>query len=86
MALLVGGKPRTKGMDRKDLLRDNIGIFKTQGEALNAVAKRDVKVLVVANPANTNCLALKKFCPDLSPNNFTALTRLDQNRASSLIA
>jgi malate/lactate dehydrogenase len=63
------------------LLRTNVGIFKEQAETLNKVAKPDCKVLVVANPANTNCLALFKHCPNLKRENFTALTRLDHNRA-----
>ena len=74
VAILVGGKPRKDGEERKDLLLANIGIFKAQAAALNKVASKDVKVLVVANPANTNCLALFQNCPDLKRENFTALT------------
>lgn len=86
VALLVGAKPRGKGMERKDLLADNGKIFTGQGKALNDVASRDVKVLVVGNPANTNCYIAMKNAPDLSPNCFTAMVRLDQNRALTQIA
>lgn len=86
VAIFVGGYPRKQGMERKDLLDINIGIFKKQGEALAKVAKKTCKVLVVANPANTNCLALRKVCPDIPAQNFTALTRLDMNRAKAQIA
>ncbi len=86
VALLVGAKPRGPGMERKDLLADNGKIFTGQGKALNDVASRDVKVLVVGNPANTNCYIAMKNAPDLSPNCFTAMVRLDQNRALTQIA
>jgi len=85
-ALLVGAKPRGPGMERGDLLKDNGGIFGPQGRALNDHASRDVKVLVVGNPANTNALIAMKSAPDLSPSCFTAMTRLDHNRALSQIA
>jgi len=85
VAIFVGGMPRKEGMERKDLLDANISIFKKQGEALEAVAKRTVKSLVVANPANTNCLALWK-ATTMPRENFTALTRLDHNRALTQIA
>jgi malate dehydrogenase len=85
-ALLVGAKPRGKGMERSDLLADNGRIFGPQGEALNAHASRDVKVLVVGNPANTNCLIAASHAPDLDPRQFTAMTRLDHNRAISQLA
>lgn len=81
MALLVGGMPRKDGMERKELLEINISIFKKQGEALEKVAKKTCKILVVANPANTNCLALWKYAPSIPRENFSALTRLDHNRA-----
>ncbi len=80
-ALLVGAKPRGAGMERKDLISANGKIFGPQGRALNAGAKRDVKVLVVGNPANTNALIARAAAPDLDPRNFTAMTRLDHNRA-----
>src|SRR3990167_1070219 len=80
-ALLVGAKPRGPGMERKDLLRDNGEIFVEQGKALNAVASKDVRVLVVGNPCNTNCLIAMHHAPDLPRRNFFAMTRLDQNRA-----
>ncbi len=85
-ALLVGAMPRGKGMLRKDLLRKNGPIFTTQGKALNDVAKRDVKVCVVGNPANTNCYIAMKNAPDLDPSCFSALVRLDQNRAIGQVA
>ena len=85
-ALLVGARPRGPGMERKDLLTANGAIFGPQGQALNAVASRDVKVLVVGNPANTNALIAKSQAPDLDPRQFTAMTRLDHNRAISLLA
>ena len=85
VALLVGSRPRTKGMERKDLLEMNGAIFTDQGRALSEVASRDVKVLVVGNPANTNCLIAMKNAPGLSPANFTAMMRLDHNRAMSQI-
>lgn len=80
-AILVGAKPRGPGMERADLLSENGKIFGPQGKALNAVASRDVKVLVVGNPANTNALIAQANAPDLPPENFTAMTRLDHNRA-----
>ncbi|HRD55636.1 MAG TPA: malate dehydrogenase [Parachlamydiaceae bacterium] len=85
-ALLIGSKPRGPGMERGDLLNENGDIFIAQGQALNAVAKRDVKVLVVGNPCNTNCLIAMKNAPDLNAKNFHAMTRLDQNRATNLLA
>jgi len=85
-ALLVGSKPRGKGMERGDLLKENGKIFKPQGQALNARAARDVKVLVIGNPANTNALIAMRNAPDLDPSQFTAMTRLDHNRARSLLA
>ncbi len=85
-ALLVGAKPRGPGMERSDLLEANGGIFKVQGQALNANASRDVKVLVVGNPANTNAHTAKVSAPDLNPRNFTAMTRLDHNRALAQLA
>lgn len=81
VAIFLGGFPRKAGMERKELLSRNIQIFKAQGEALNQVAKPTTKCLVVANPANTNCLALAHFAPKLPRENFTCLTRLDMNRA-----
>jgi malate dehydrogenase len=86
VALLVGARPRGKGMERKDLLEANAAIFTTQGKALNKVAKRDVKVLVVGNPANTNAYIAMKSAPDLDPRNFTAMLRLDHNRALAQLA
>jgi len=86
VALLVGARPRTAGMERKDLLQANGKIFQPQGRALNAVAQRDVKVLVVGNPANTNALIALKNAPDLKPTQFTAMMRLDHNRAMSQMA
>jgi malate dehydrogenase len=86
VALLVGARPRGPGMERKDLLEANGKIFQPQGRALNEVAKRDVKVLVVGNPANTNALIAMKNAPDLKPAQFTAMMRLDHNRATSQIA
>ncbi|GGO34377.1 malate dehydrogenase [Deinococcus humi] len=85
-ALLVGAMPRKAGMERGDLLSANGGIFKPQGEALNKVASRDVKVLVVGNPANTNALIAQQNAPDLDPKQFTAMVRLDHNRAVSQLA
>jgi malate dehydrogenase len=85
-ALLVGARPRGPGMERKDLLEANGAIFAPQGKALNAHAKRDVKVLVVGNPANTNALIAQANAPDLDPNCFTAMVRLDHNRALSQLA
>ncbi len=85
-ALLVGSKPRGKGMERGDLLKENGKIFKPQGQALNESAQRDVKVLVIGNPANTNALIAMGNAPDLQPSQFTAMTRLDHNRAISQLA
>ncbi len=85
-ALLVGAKPRGKGMERGDLLAENGKIFGPQGQALNDHASRDVKVLVVGNPANTNALIAQANAPDLPPENFTAMTRLDHNRALAQLA
>ena len=86
IALLVGARPRSKGMERSDLLEANGGIFKPQGEALNQQAASDVKVLVVGNPANTNCLIAKSHAPDIPSERFTAMTRLDHNRAIGQLA
>ncbi|MGD9953086.1 MAG: malate dehydrogenase [Burkholderiales bacterium] len=86
IALLVGARPRGPGMERKDLLEANGKIFAPQGQALDKVAKRDVKVLVVGNPANTNCLIAMKNAKSLKPAQFTAMMRLDHNRAVSQIA
>ncbi|MBI2382366.1 MAG: malate dehydrogenase [Gammaproteobacteria bacterium] len=85
-ALLVGARPRGPGMERKDLLEANAAIFSVQGKALNKVASRKVKVLVVGNPANTNSLIAQRNAPDLDPRQFTAMTRLDHNRAISQLA
>ncbi len=85
-ALLVGAKPRTADMERKDLLLGNAQIFSAQGKALNEVAARDVRVLVVGNPANTNALIASGNAPDLDPRHFTAMTRLDHNRAKAQLA
>ena len=85
-ALLVGARPRGPGMERKDLLEANGRIFGPQGRALNAVASRNVKVLVVGNPANTNCLIAMKNAPGLEPTQFTAMMRLDHNRALTQVA
>jgi malate dehydrogenase len=86
LALLVGARPRTKGMERGDLLEANGGIFGPQGEAINAGAAADVRVLVVGNPANTNALIAKSHAPDVPADRFTAMTRLDHNRALSQLA
>jgi malate dehydrogenase len=86
VALLVGAMPRKAGMERADLLSANGGIFKPQGEALSRAATRDVKVLVVGNPANTNALIAQQNAKDLDPRRFTAMTRLDHNRAVTQIA
>jgi len=86
VALLVGARPRSKGMERKDLLEANGAIFTVQGKALNDHADRNVRVLVVGNPANTNAWIAMKSAPDLNPKNFTAMLRLDHNRALSQIA
>lgn len=85
-ALLVGSRPRTKGMERADLLEANGAIFTKQGKALSDSAAKDVKVLVVGNPANTNCLIAMNNAPGIDPRRFTAMTRLDHNRAMSQIA
>lgn len=86
VAVLVGSKPRVAGMERSHLLGENAKIFKVQGEALDQFAKKNVKVLVVGNPANTNALIASHYAPSIPKKNFTALTRLDQNRAYSQIA
>jgi malate dehydrogenase len=86
VALLVGARPRTKGMERGDLLEANGGIFKPQGAALNAHAASDVKILVVGNPANTNCLIASSHAPDIPAERFTAMMRLDHNRAVAQLA
>lgn len=85
-AFLVGARPRGPGMERKDLLQVNAEIFAVQGKALNAVANRDVKVLVTGNPANSNTLIAIRNAPDLKPENFTCMSRLDHNRAVSYLA
>jgi len=86
VALLVGARPRGPGMERKDLLLANAAIFSAQGKAMNEVADRNIKVLVVGNPANTNALIARANAPDLNPKNFTAMMRLDHNRALSQLA
>ena len=86
VALLVGSRPRGPGMERSDLLEANAAIFSVQGRALNDHASRGVKVLVVGNPANTNCLIAQRNAPDLDPRQFTAMTRLDHNRALAQLA
>jgi len=86
IAMLVGARPRGKGMERKDLLEANGAIFISQGKALDEVARRDVKVLIVGNPANTNAYIAMKNAPDLKPGNFSAMMRLDHNRALSQVA
>jgi malate dehydrogenase len=85
-ALLVGSRPRSKGMERKDLIEANAAIFSVQGKALNDHASRSVKILVVGNPANTNSLIAQRNAPDLDPRQFTAMTRLDHNRAVAQLA
>lgn len=85
-AFLVGAKPRGPGMERGDLLRDNGKIFVSTGQALNKAAKKSARVLVVGNPANTNCLIASSHAPNISPENFSAMTRLDHNRALSAVA
>ena len=85
-ALLVGARPRGAGMERKDLLEANAAIFSGQGRAINTVAEKNIKVLVVGNPANTNALIAQRNAPDLDPRNFTAMTRLDHNRAMAQVA
>ena len=86
VAMLVGARPRSKGMERKDLLEANGAIFTAQGRALSEVASRDVKVLVVGNPANTNCYIAMRNAKELKPSNFSAMMRLDHNRALTQIA
>jgi malate dehydrogenase len=86
VAMLVGSRPRGPGMERKDLLAANGAIFTVQGRALNDHARREVKVLVVGNPANTNCLIAMRNAPDLDPSRFSAMTRLDHNRAIAQLA
>jgi malate dehydrogenase len=86
VAMLVGARPRGPGMERKDLLLANAQIFSAQGKALDEVAKRDVRVLVVGNPANTNALIAQRNAPNLNPANFTAMVRLDHNRAAAQLA
>jgi malate dehydrogenase len=85
-ALLVGARPRGPGMERKDLLEANAAIFSVQGKAINDNASKDIKVLVVGNPANTNALITQRNAPDIDPRNFTAMMRLDHNRAKTQIA
>ena len=85
-ALLVGARPRGPGMERKDLLEANAAIFSVQGKAINDNASKDIKVLVVGNPANTNALIAQRNAPDINPRQFTAMMRLDHNRAKSQIA
>ena len=85
-AILLGAFPRRPGMVRADLLQKNVGIFKVQGQAIDKVAKKTIRVLVVGNPANTNALVLKSYAPTIPAENFAALTRLDQNRAKAQIA
>jgi malate dehydrogenase len=85
-AMLVGARPRGPGMERKDLLIANAQIFSAQGKAINAVASRGIKVLVVGNPANTNALIARENAPDIDPRSFTAMTRLDHNRAMAQLA
>jgi malate dehydrogenase len=85
-ALLVGARPRGPGMERKDLLEANAAIFSVQGKAINDHANRDIRVLVVGNPANTNALIASSNAPDVDPRNFTAMTRLDHNRAMAQLA
>ena len=86
VALLIGARPRSKGMERSDLLEANGGIFKPQGKALNDHAASDIKVLVVGNPANTNCLIAQSNAPDIPPERFTSMMRLDHNRALAQLA
>ncbi|MFZ0977417.1 MAG: malate dehydrogenase [Solirubrobacteraceae bacterium] len=86
VALLIGARPRSKGMERSDLLEANGGIFKPQGKALNDHAASDIKVLVVGNPANTNCLIAKSNAPDIPAERFTSMMRLDHNRAIAQLA
>jgi malate dehydrogenase len=85
-ALLVGARPRGPGMERKDLLEANAAIFSAQGKAIDSVASRNIKVLVVGNPANTNALIAQRNAPSIDPRNFTAMTRLDHNRSLTQLA
>ena len=85
-ALLVGSRPRSKGMERKDLIEANAAIFSVQGKAINDHASRDIKILVVGNPANTNSLIAQRNAPDIDPRQFTAMSRLDHNRAIAQLA
>jgi malate dehydrogenase len=85
-ALLVGAKPRSAGMERSDLLKENAKIFSAQGTVMNECASRNIRILVVGNPANTNALIAQRNAPDLNPANFTAMTRLDHNRALAQLA
>ena len=85
-ALLVGSRPRSKGMERKELIEANAAIFSVQGKAINDHASRDIKILVVGNPANTNSLIAQRNAPDIDPRQFTAMTRLDHNRAIAQLA
>jgi len=85
-AFMVGAMPRREGMERKDLLKANVKIFKAQGQAMDQYAKKSVKVLVVGNPANTNACILSKYAPSIPKENFSCMTRLDQNRAQAQIA
>src|SRR5579859_870227 len=86
VALLIGARPRSKGMERSDLLEANGGIFKPQGAALNDHAASDVKILVVGNPANTNCLTARRNAPDIPSERFSAMMRLDHNRAKAQLS
>lgn len=86
VAILVGSFPRKAGMERKELLEKNGAIFKAQGEAIDTMASKDVKILVVGNPANTNAWILKKYMKTIPPQNVTAMTRLDHNRTKGLVA
>ena len=86
VALLIGARPRSKGMERKDLIEANGAIFSVQGKIINEYSSRNVKVLLVGNPANTNALIAMKNAPDIDPRNFTAMTRLDHNRAIAQVA
>ena len=85
-AFMVGAMPRREGMERKDLLAANVKIFKVQGECLDKFAKKSVKVMVVGNPANTNALICSYYAPSIPKENFSAMTRLDHNRATSQLA
>ena len=86
VAILVGARPRGPGMERKDLLQANAAIFREQGQALEAVAKKTVKVLVVGNPCNTNALIASSYAPSIPKKNFTCMTRLDQTRAQAFMS